>query len=46
MAGAPKVTFEFESLLGVFEFFGVSGSVGAVPGHKPKFMLAVAMPLK
>ena len=31
MAGAPKVTFE--SLFCVFEFFGVSGSVGALPGH-------------
>ena len=32
MAGAPKVTFE--SLFCVFEFFGLSGSVGAPPGHK------------
>ena len=32
LAGAPKVTFE--SLFRVFEFFGVSGSVGALPGHK------------
>ena len=31
MAGAPKVTFE--SLFCVFEFFGASGSVGALPGH-------------
>ena len=31
MAGAPKVTFE--SLCCVFEFLGVSGSVGALPGH-------------
>ena len=32
MAGAPKVTFE--SLFCAFEIFGVSGSVGALPGHK------------
>ena len=31
LAGAPKVTFE--SLSCVFEFFGVSASVGALPGH-------------
>ena len=31
LAGAPKVTFE--SLVCVFEFLGVSGSVGALPGH-------------
>ena len=31
-AGTPKVTFE--SLLLVFEFFGVWGSVGLLPGHK------------
>ena len=29
--GPPKVTFE--SLLRVFEFFGVWGSVGLLPGH-------------
>ena len=31
LAGAPKVTFE--SLFCVFEFFGVSGTVGALRGH-------------
>ena len=44
MGRAPKVTFE--SLSCVFEFFGVSGSVGALLGRKdrpppafPKFPL-------
>ena len=35
MASAPKVTSE--SLFCVFEFFGVSGSAGALPGHNAKF---------
>ena len=34
MAGSPKVTFE--SLFCIFEFFGVSGSVGGMAGHKSK----------
>ena len=37
MAGVPKVTFE--SLFCVFEFFGASGSVGALPGHNLRALL-------